>query len=403
MTNEDTIFMGSAMNQNENKKNSANQSANAPVRKDTGWKRVTFGSIAGVMLGTAGAFGAAKLYEHLDQPDMDALTGEHQMAQNVTDDMTYEEAFNTARAEVGPGGMFTWNGHVYGTFTADEWAALPPDEQREYFEGINAQTTAHEPEHVADAQPQQVHHYHHVVNEPHNPQPTPTPETDDKIIVHETIIDEEGNAIQHIEIDGHEGVMINGRVALVDANGNDDLDANDMVLDVATGEKVTYGEFLAFQETGTSDPNITNASAEADNGIQVLGTEYYETEDGQEIAVTGIEVDGHQGVVLGETAEEPVMAVIDIDDSNSLTEPDVVIDMQSGETATIGELAAEVDVVATPEITPDDGAPYTASETYDNAPEPEPMPEDNEPMPIDEPMDDPIADDMSDGGMVYDA
>jgi hypothetical protein len=54
------------------------------------------------------------------------------LAGNVNDEMNFGEAFATAREETGPGGIFTWQGSVYGTYYKDEWNQLSP-EYREAF------------------------------------------------------------------------------------------------------------------------------------------------------------------------------------------------------------------------------------------------------------------------------
>lgn len=54
------------------------------------------------------------------------------IATSVTDDMSFSEAFAAARAEVGPGGAFEWNGMAYGTYTAEEWESMTPEEKAEY-------------------------------------------------------------------------------------------------------------------------------------------------------------------------------------------------------------------------------------------------------------------------------
>lgn len=43
--------------------------------------------------------------------------------------MTFAEAFQSARAQVGPGGVFEWHGGVYGTYTADEWNAMSAEDK----------------------------------------------------------------------------------------------------------------------------------------------------------------------------------------------------------------------------------------------------------------------------------
>jgi len=47
-----------------------------------------------------------------------AFTGAH--ATSVNDEMSFNEAFAAARAEVGPGGVFEWHGHSYNTYYAEE-------------------------------------------------------------------------------------------------------------------------------------------------------------------------------------------------------------------------------------------------------------------------------------------
>jgi hypothetical protein len=62
------------------------------------------------------------------------------VATRTDDEMSFGEAFAAARAEVGPGGAFSWRGKVYGTFYKDEWNSLPTETQKTF--GENAYTTA---------------------------------------------------------------------------------------------------------------------------------------------------------------------------------------------------------------------------------------------------------------------
>ena len=58
------------------------------------------------------------------------------VASSVTDDMSFEKAFAAARAETGPGGYFMWKGGWYGTYQANEWATMTPDEKATFTEAI---------------------------------------------------------------------------------------------------------------------------------------------------------------------------------------------------------------------------------------------------------------------------
>ncbi len=51
---------------------------------------------------------------------------------SVNDDMTFSQAFAAARAEVGPGGVFEWHGNLYGTYYAEEWDRMSPEERAAY-------------------------------------------------------------------------------------------------------------------------------------------------------------------------------------------------------------------------------------------------------------------------------
>lgn len=54
------------------------------------------------------------------------------VATGVSDDMSFSEAFQTARQEVGPGGAFEWHGNVYATYTLEEWNGMTPSEIADY-------------------------------------------------------------------------------------------------------------------------------------------------------------------------------------------------------------------------------------------------------------------------------
>lgn len=56
----------------------------------------------------------------------------------VTDDMSFSEAFTAARADIGPGGVFEWNGNLYGTYYKEEWDSLSPEETEEYWASVEA-------------------------------------------------------------------------------------------------------------------------------------------------------------------------------------------------------------------------------------------------------------------------
>ncbi len=68
--------------------------------------------------------------EPVEQTSSDAEpVQEVSFANDVNDDMSFNEAFAAARAEVGAGGAFEWRGNIYGTYYADEWNNMSDDEK----------------------------------------------------------------------------------------------------------------------------------------------------------------------------------------------------------------------------------------------------------------------------------
>ena len=54
------------------------------------------------------------------------------VAETVSDEMSFDEAFAAARAEVGAGGAFEWRGGLYGTYYAEEWESMSDAEKDEF-------------------------------------------------------------------------------------------------------------------------------------------------------------------------------------------------------------------------------------------------------------------------------
>jgi len=64
-------------------------------------------------------------------------------ATSVSDKMTFAQAFAAAREELGPGGVFEWNGKLYGTFYKEEWDSMTPEEKAEYNHAVNEYIKEH--------------------------------------------------------------------------------------------------------------------------------------------------------------------------------------------------------------------------------------------------------------------
>lgn len=107
------------------------------------WKYVLIGGVPGIMLGSGGTVVAENVVEKVNEdvvPEEDAAAEEITPANvpvaNVSDDMSFGEAFAAARAEVGAGGVFMWHGNLYNTYVAEEWDAMSQEERAEFGDRV---------------------------------------------------------------------------------------------------------------------------------------------------------------------------------------------------------------------------------------------------------------------------
>ncbi len=115
-----------------------------PVKKQSALVMPAAAAGAGVVTGAGGMLMVNALTPSASAAGQDKLTlaelmtdGDVTVAHNVTDDMTFAEAFAAARSEAGAGGVFTWRGNVYSTYTEAEWNAMSSDEQNIYARHFN--------------------------------------------------------------------------------------------------------------------------------------------------------------------------------------------------------------------------------------------------------------------------
>jgi len=63
------------------------------------------------------------------------------IAGGINDNLTFEDAYNAAREEVGPGGIFSWHGEVYNTYTVEEWRGLSLAQRQEFLSDVGYKPT----------------------------------------------------------------------------------------------------------------------------------------------------------------------------------------------------------------------------------------------------------------------
>lgn len=209
------------------------------------WKEVTIGGFAGIMLGSAGTFAATAapidVTEDIEEEIADenaeettnSVVAHGKVASGVTDEMSFSEAFATARHEVGAGGCFVWHGKVYGTYYADEWNAMTPDQRDEFVSStIGVDTTSHHNQTYESNTSTQTHQVSHQEEEV---------EEDDltvEVLGIEQVQNEDGSvsnigaasingqAVYFIDVDGQDDQF---ELMVADFNGNDQLDEDEIV------------------------------------------------------------------------------------------------------------------------------------------------------------------------------
>ena len=118
------------------------------------WQSVLVGGVPGILIGAGGTIGVEAIAnsDSAEEQGEAAIQSEANVetsteileAHSVTDDMSFSEAFATARAEVGPGGAFVWHGQVYGTYRGDdpEWLEMSDEARTEHSQDILSQVHA---------------------------------------------------------------------------------------------------------------------------------------------------------------------------------------------------------------------------------------------------------------------
>jgi len=249
------------------------------------WKNVTLGGATGVLLG-AGAIYAHNHVNGTDNPADDIAVSANTLhvATTVKPNSSFAEAFATARAEVGPGGIFHWHGGIYNTYTAEEWHAMTDQQKHDFALQVNPEVRAGDIDtnYLTDDTPTvTVHHdpaQHTPVASTNHPADAPT--EDDKPLG--IVVEEGGHTIQYygiehtaingqevdvylVRIDGQESALVDvdgdgvADIGLSDFNHNGDLDYGE-VIDLHTGELIdpNGGETdgVTYADNNPGDPDL---------------------------------------------------------------------------------------------------------------------------------------------------
>ena len=266
------------------------QPISEPQPEKAGWKKVAIGSAAGILLG-AGAIYAVSGEEKQDAASTaSSPTADKQPVKvgEVSEDMSFTDAFNSARAQVGPGGVFHWHGGIYSTYTTDEWDQMTAESRESYAQTVKPEIKAGEMENAYVAEAHTVAHSHVADHDDVQPvshesaQATVQQQTDvepayvaaSQSHQEATTSDDDVHVVAQGTVQGHAAaaVDLNGDgdadVAVIDVNDNQVLDDPDVVVDQqgnmatvgqlaeAAGQQPDDGTDYAMQHDDSLDPNI---------------------------------------------------------------------------------------------------------------------------------------------------
>lgn len=282
MTNDDTKLMPNG-NQgiNPQEEQMAQALDETPNKNRTTWKKVAIGGASGILLGAGALYAVNAMAGESDADAANQANGTTgakaagSTVATVNDNMSFDEAFQAARAQVGAGGVFEWHGGVYGTYTTDEWNAMSEQEKAEFTQTAmaNVHPQDQQSNHTAVHQ-NDVEVHHEVVYEREvvrDGTPESSAHTEKKTLDNgqatatrndEPFIkgDNDVHVVGQTTVQGHEAVALdlnsNGEadVVVIDVNDNRQLD-NDDVLVFRDGSVMTGGELAqanAAQESGNA-------------------------------------------------------------------------------------------------------------------------------------------------------
>ena len=121
---------------NEEQETSQESKLSSRVKKVAGVAGVAAAGVAAGVVFTSMASGDnADQSTQADAAHTAVPAGDVKVAE-VSDDMSFDEAFASARKQVGAGGVFEWRGKLYGTYYKNEWDAMSQADKDQYAANV---------------------------------------------------------------------------------------------------------------------------------------------------------------------------------------------------------------------------------------------------------------------------
>lgn len=240
------------------------------------WALRSAGAAGGILLGSVAAYGMNAMMNAEEpveerplemEPECEAtpLTdGELTYASGNYDDMSFGQAFAAVRQEYGPGAVFQWHGGLYGSYTAEEWNAMSPEERADYASHVNYDAVE------APSQPAHNSNGHYAQTNTQQTQQSSTMHTpghgdqaaDPQIEVLDAYTTEDGANVVAVAID-------NDPVVLIDEDGDQVFDY--MAMDLNGNGRLDDGELMDISDQNISmaDVGVRPEQPGGNGGLQV--------------------------------------------------------------------------------------------------------------------------------------
>lgn len=177
---------------------------------------------------------AAEEAANADKGNMVKPVGNVKVAE-VNDEMSFSEAFASARKQVGAGGVFEWRGKQYGTYYKTEWDSMSQAEKDRYAANVFGTSSS-----KSSSTPEQEQLQHDISPEnlaDNSQSPVSGEDVKGELVGVQTVTDENGNPMTIVaaKINGHNSVFVDADVdgyvdvAAMDANNNGELEDDEIV------------------------------------------------------------------------------------------------------------------------------------------------------------------------------
>lgn len=240
------------------------------------WKPVTISGVSGILLGAGGVLGTQKLTAATEE-ELIAETSD-QIKETVMDDsLSFKHAFDGAREQLGPDGLFQWRGNIYSTCTADEWNAKTAEEKdlvaqqvQEMAKNVEVETNDIAEDVQVSEEVQEVTDdvqisesfssedvaVAAVVADEDSQVETETDDDDVRVIGYGDIDLANGSSVtvEELEINGQRVAIIDvdqdgiGDIAMSDINHNNKADDGE-VIDLHTGDALSFSDNASIEDT----------------------------------------------------------------------------------------------------------------------------------------------------------